>query len=284
MNLNNEDGKISLILIKAFKVKILTIIVLTSSILFSKVYYSKVEPYEVRNISSNVSGLVEFIDEDMIGKRLSNRAYLRIDSELDVKELKYIKDKLVYLKDTVTVNERMLENLKKSLLRKRENYKQIENLKIKSRIEKDREFYDLVSSENSYLGTQKEINSLKTQITDLKLRQAQLTRSIKDKNLSAKGFILYSIDVKVGQVVGMSTPLARIADTSKAILTIYLDESDVIGAKNRVVLIDGKKTEYKISRILNIADSKNISKYMAQIIIKSPKIFSKLAKIELEEK
>ncbi len=111
-----------------------------------------------------------------------------------------------------------------------------------------------------------------------------MTRSIKDKNLSAKGFILYSIDVKVGQVVGMSTPLARIADTSKAILTIYLDEADVSAARTRVVIINGEKTDYKISRILNIADSKNISKYMAQIIIKSPKIFSKLAKIELEEK
>jgi len=264
-------------------VKILTLILLTSSLLFSKIYYSKVEPYEVRNISSNVSGLVEFIDEDMIGKKLSSEAYIRIDSELDTKELKYIKDKLVYLRDTVVVNESILENLNKSLTRKRENYKQIENLKIKSRIEKDREFYDLVNSENSYLATQKEINSLKTQITDLKLRQAQLTRTVEDKNLSAKGFILYSIDVKVGQVVGMSTPLARIADTSRAILTIYLDEADVSGARTRGVIINGKKTNYKISRILNIADSKNISKYMAQIIIKSPKIFSKLAKIELEE-
>jgi len=274
----------TIILIKVLPVKILTLMLLMSSLLFSKVYYSKIEPYEVRNISSNVSGLVEFIDEDMIGKKLSSKAYIRIDSELDAKELKYIKDKLLYLRDTVAVNESMLENLKKSLIRKRENYKQIENLKIKSRIEKDREFYDLVSSENSYLATQKEINSLKTQITDLKLRQAQLIRTVKDKNLSAKGFILYSIDVKVGQVVGMSTPLARIADTSRAILTIYLDEVDVTDAKNRVVIIDGKKTNYKISRILNIADSKNISKYMAQIIIKSPKIFSKLAKIELEEK
>ena len=263
--------------------KILILILFTSSLLFSKVYYSKVEPYEVRNISSNVSGQVEFINEDMIGKKLSREAYICIDSELDVKELEYTKEKLVSLRDTVAVNESILQNLKKSLTRKRENYKQIENLKIKSRVEKDREFYDLVSSENSYLGTQKEINSLKTQITDLKLREAQLTRSIKDKNLSAKGFVLYSIDVRVGQVVGMSTPLARIADTSKAILTIYLDETDVADAKKRVVVIDGKKTNYKVSRILNIADSKNISKYMAQIIIKSPKIFSKLAKIELEE-
>ena len=274
----------TIILIKVLPVKILTLMLLMSSLLFSKVYYSKIEPYEVRNISSNVSGLVEFIDEDMIGKKLSSKAYIRIDSELDAKELKYIKDKLLYLRDTVAVNESMLENLKKSLIRKRENYKQIENLKIKSRIEKDREFYDLVSSENSYLATQKEINSLETQITDLKLREAQLTRTVKDKNLSAQGFILYSIDVKVGQVVGMSTPLAKIADISKAKLTIFLDESDVVDAKNRAIIIDGQKTDYKISRILNIADSKNISKYMAQIIIKSPKIFSKLAKIELREK
>ena len=274
----------TIILIKVLPVKILTLMLLMSSLLFSKVYYSKIEPYEVRNISSNVSGLVEFIDENMIGKKLSSKAYIRIDSELDAKELKYIKDKLLYLRDTVAVNESMLENLKKSLIRKRENYKQIENLKIKSRIEKDKEFYDLVSSENSYLATQKEINSLKTQITDLKLRQAQLTRTVKDKNLSAKGFILYSIDVKVGQVVGMSTPLARIADTSRAILTIYLDEVDVTDAKNRVVIIDGKKTNYKISRILNIADSKNISKYMAQIIIKSPKLFSRLVRVELRDR
>ena len=264
--------------------KILTLLLLTYSFLFSKVYYSKVEPYEFRNISSNVSGIVEFIDEDMIGKKLSDKAYIRIDSELDVKELTYIKDKLLYLRETVVVNESILGNLKESLSRKRDNYKKIENLKIKSRIEKDREFHDLVGSENLYLSTQKEINSLKTQITDLKLREAQLTRSIKDKNLSAKGFILYSIEVKVGQVVGMSTPLARIADTSRAILTIYLDEADVTDAKKRVVIIDGEKTKYKISRILNIADSKNISKYMAQIVIKSPKIFSKLAKVELEEK
>lgn len=274
----------TIILIKVLPVKILALLLLTSSLLFSKVYYSKVEPYEVRSISSNVSGIVEFIDEDMIGKKLSDKAYLKIDSELDFKELNYIKEKLFSLRDTVKVNEAILKNLKKSLNKKRENYIQIENLKIKSRVEKDREFYDLVSSENSYLGTQKEINSLKVQITDLKLRQAQLRRSVKDKNLSAKGFVLYSIDVKVGQVVGMSTPLARLADTSRAILTIYLDEADVADAKSRVVIIDGEKTDYKISRILNIADSKNISKYMAQIIIKSPKIFSKLAKIELEEK
>ena len=264
--------------------KVLIALFFMFSMLFSKVYYSKVEPYEVRNISSNVSGLVLFIDEDMIGEKLTSKAYIRIDSELDSKELVFIKDKLGYLKKTVEVNKNVLINLEKSLKRKRENYKRIENLKFKSVVEKDREYYDLVSSENLFLSTQKEIQNLKIQITDLKLREAHLQRSIKDKYLSDKGFVLYEISVKVGQVVGISTPLAKVADISRAKLTIYLDEVDVADVKNRVVYINGEKTSYKITRVLHIADTKNISKYMAQIIIKSPKLFSKLVKVELKDK
>ena len=255
---------------------------LTTTLLFSKVYYSKVEPYEVRDISSNVSGLVLFVDENMIGKKLSSASYIKIDSELDEKELKYIKDKLTYLKNTVSSNEKVLENLKELLKKKRDNYEKIKLLKIKSTVEKDREFYDLINSENQYLNTQKEINSLKIQISDLQLREAYLKRSVRDKNLKAKGFTLYSISVKPGQVVGVSTPLAKVADISKAKLTIFLDEEDLQGIENKTVYLDGKKSEYKVSRVLNIADSKNISKYMAQIIITSPDVFSKLMQVELK--
>ncbi len=263
--------------------KILTLLLLTYSFLFSKVYYSKVEPYELRSISSNVSGLVLFIDEDMIGEKLSSKPYLKIDAELDTHELRFIKDKLYFTRNTIVSNEKVLANLKKSLLKKRENYKRVEKLKIKSVVEKDREFHDLVSSENLYLNTQKEINNLKVQVTDLKLRQKQLQRSIQDKKLVAKDFVLYSILVKTGQVVGISTPLAQVADISNAKLTIFLDEEDVKEAKKKSVYIDGVKSKYKISRVLNIADSKNISKYKAQIIIDTPKLFSKLVQIELKD-
>jgi multidrug efflux pump subunit AcrA (membrane-fusion protein) len=262
-------------------VKILIILVFLTTFLFAKTYYSKIEPYELRYIASNVSGLVEYIDENLIGKKLSSKAYIKIDSKLDKQELGYLKEKLTSLENTVLVNENILQNMKETLLKKRKNYKQIEALKIKSRVEKDREFYELVASENSYLATQKEINSLKRQIADFKLRKAQLERSIKDKYLSNKGFVLYSIEVKVGQVVKPSTPLAKIADTSKAILTIYLDEDDLVELNDKVIYIDDKKTNYKMSRVSFIADAKNISKYKAQIIIDAPKVFSRLAKIDL---
>ncbi len=263
--------------------KVLLLILFFSSLLFSKVYYSKVEPYEMRDISSSVVGLVTFVDEDMIGKKLTNKPYLRMDATLNMQELKYIEDKLEYLRDMVAFNESILINFENVLSKKRKNYKRILILKIKSDIEKDREFHDLIASENQYLNTKKEINSLNVQITDLKYKAAYLKRTVSDKRLVAKDFVLYSILVKVGQVVGVATPLARVADVSSAKLTIYLDEKDVLTYKDKVIYIDAEKTAYKISRILNIADSKNISKYMAQIIIDAPKVFSKLVKVELRD-
>ncbi len=261
--------------------KILILLMLITSILFSKTYYAKVEPYEIRDISSSVSGLVLYINENKIGETLSNRAFIKIDSKLNKNELKSVSDKIEYMRDTVKNSETILYNLKKSLDKKRKNYKRIEQLSIKSTVEKDREFHDLVNSENLYLNTQKEINNLKVQITDLKFRKAQLIRNISDKKISAEGFTLYSIAVKPGQVVGIGTPLAKVANISFAKLTIYLDE--IKDVYNKVVYIDDKKTTYKVSRLLNIADSKNISKYMAQIIIDAPKLFSKLVKIELKD-
>lgn len=264
-------------------VKIFISIFFIITLSYAKVYYAKVEPYEVREISSNVSGLVVYANEDLIGKRLGEKSYIKIDSEIDLKELRSIKEKSTYTKSIIEINEAVLVNLEDTLSKKKENYKKIEPLKIKSSVEKDREYYDLITTENLYLATRKEIQNLKIEISNLKLKEAQLERTISDKNLIAQNFILYELSVKVGQVVGVSTPLAKIADDSKALLTIYLDEVDALNAKKSTLYIDGQKSQQKISRVLNIADSKNISKYMAQIVIESPKLFSKLVKVELKD-
>jgi len=268
---------------KGYKMKILLLFFLFVHSIFANVYYAKVEPYELRKISSSVSGEVLLSDENMLGKKLTNRPYIIIDSKLDKDELASINTKLKFMKRTLQSNEKILKNLDKTLVFKRKNYERVRSLKIKSQIEKDNEYYNLVNSENSYINTQKEINNLKINIADLELRKKQLLKTINDKQLRAKGFVLYSLEVKPGEVVSFATPLATIADTSKALLTIYLDDEDLMNLERRVIYIDGKKTDYKIDRVVKIADTKNISKYKAQIIIKAPKVFSKLAKIELKE-
>ncbi|SFV66943.1 hypothetical protein MNB_SM-6-438 [hydrothermal vent metagenome] len=257
--------------------------VIASIFLHAEVYYSKVEPYKLKNIASNVTGEVLRVREDMLGKKLFDEPFIIIDAEIDTAELADVESKLKDMRSMLQLNEATVKNLEAVLQKKRANYKKTQALTIKSRIDKDREFYDLIASENSLNATQKEIYSLKNSIADLELRRIQLQKSIRDKKVRQKGFVLYSIAVKEGQVVNIATPLATVADTSKALLTIYVDADELKNIKNKSVYIDGKKTTYKVSRVSKIADSINISKYRVQIIIDPPKIFSKLVKIELKE-
>ncbi|MFT7860224.1 MAG: HlyD family secretion protein [Sulfurimonas sp.] len=255
-----------------------------SSVLFADVYYSKVQPYEIRNISSNVSGEVLDVKENMLGKKLGNGVYIKIDDKLDRDELHDVKEKIALIKETIEINKKVLNNLNLSLEKKEQNYEKIAALKIKSKIEKDNEFYNLIASRNSALATKKEIYNLKIQLADLQLRQKQLEKTIADKNLRDKGLVLYSIDVKAGQVVSPGVSLAKVADVSKALLSIYVTEDELSNLADKEIYINDTKTSYKPARVLSIADEKNISKYLVQIVIKAPKVFSKLAKIELKEK
>lgn len=251
-------------------------------VLLAKEYYSKVEPYEVLTISSNVSGQVTFADEKKEGKVLDKKAYVKIDDKLDRIELNNVNKKIALLKNTLKLNEAMQRNYEEVLSKKQKNYENIKGLKTKSVIEKDRELYDLIGTQNTLISTQKEVDNLKVQINDLNLRAAQLRKSITDKSLSAKGFVLYALSVKEGQVVNPGMELSKVADISKAKLTIFLNTKDMQGAKSKAVYLNGKKTDYKIDRLWDIADAKHLSSYKAEIIIKAPKYFSELMKVELK--
>jgi multidrug resistance efflux pump len=262
---------------------LLLFLLIISLSLYAKEYYAKVEPYEVKTIAANVSGLVTFADEKREGGILDAKPYILIDDELDQIELEKNIAKIALLENTLTHNREMEKNYKLMLEKKQLNYDRVKALKIKSTVEKDKEFYDLVTTQNQYLGTLKEIENLQVQINDLKLRQAQLRRSIQDKRLSARGYVLYSLKVKEGQVVNLSTPLAEVADVSKAKLTVYLNAEDMKKATEQVIYLDGKKSEYRVSRLWNIADDTHLSSYKAEIVIEAPKNFSRLVKIEFKD-
>lgn len=262
--------------------RLLFVLLILTTIVEAKIYYAKVEPYEIRTISSNVSGVVTSADDSFLGKTLTKEHYIKIDSDIDERELRATKEKLMYITNALEMNEAILANLDDLLVKKRDNCREIESSGSKLTI--DKEFYDLIASENQHLNTLKEIQNFKVQISDLKLKQVKLRKTIADKNLAAEGFMLCEMFVKSGEFVEVSAPLAKIADVSKAKLTIYVDEDDTVNIENKTVYIDGEKTSYKVSRFLHIADSKDTSKYMVQIIIKSPELFSKLVKVELRDK
>ncbi len=262
--------------------KIFTLLLLSGVALFAKEYYSKVEPYEILTIASNVSGQVTFADEKREGKVLGAKAYVKIDDKLDRIELTNVDKKIALLKNTLKLNEAMQKNYEAILAKKQKNYDNIKTLKTKSVIDKDREFYDLVATQNTLITTEKEVDNLKVQINDLNLRAAQLRKSIADKSLSAKGYVLYALSVKEGQVVSPGMELSKVANISKAKLTVFLNAGDMKDAKKKTVYLNGKKTEYRIDRLWEIADATHLSSYKAEIIITAPKYFSELMKVELK--
>ena len=248
--------------------------------LYAKEYYAKTEPLELYTIASNVTAEVVMADRSKEGKLLGDEIYLRLDDELDRDELSEIAKKIALIEKTLTLNESVLKNLEAIVERKEKNYNRIKDLNIKSSIEKDREFFDLVATQNQYLSTQKEVNNLKIQLSDLKLRELRLNRTLRDKHLHAKGMVLYKLLVKEHQVVTMGTPLAKIADTSKARLIVYVHRDDIAGIDNKTIYLDGKKTDYRVNNVWNVADEVHLSSYKVEIVIDKPEIFSKLVKVE----
>ena len=126
------------------------------------------------------------------------------------------------------------------------------------------------------------IETISSQLSDTQLRLEQLKRSIRDKHVRAEGMVLYKLHAKKGQVVSPGMDLAEVADITKAKLTIFLNSDELEGAREKSIYINGKATGYKIDKIWPLSDEEHISSYKTEIIIPSPKQFSKLYKIEFK--
>ena len=261
---------------------IITSLFFLSSLMASE-YYSKVEPYRFYTLQSNVSGLIVKSDEKLEGKILSNEAFIRIDDELDQKELHILKAKKRNLEKSLELNEKMADNLAVMIAKKNENYERIKDLPIKSNVEKDKEFFDLSTTQNSQLATLEKLETIRSQINDTQLRIEQLKRAIKDKHLKAEGMVLYKLHVKKGQVVAPGMNLAEVADVSLGKLTIFLNMNALESAKRKTIYINDKPTKYKIDKIWPLSDAEHISSYKTEIIVKAPEQFSTLYKIEFKD-
>ncbi len=262
--------------------KKIILFILVSAVLSASEYYSKAEPYRFYILQANVPGLVIVADENLEGKRLSDENFIIIDNELDKKELSLLKQKKKNLENSLELNKKMSKNLSAMIKRKNENYERIKDLPIKSSVEKDKEFFDLATTQNQQLSTLEKIETIQSQLNDTKLRLAQLRRSINDKHVSAKGMILYKLHVKKGQVVAAGMSLAEIADITKAKLTIFLNLDEMKGIEKKTIYLNGEPTAYKIDKIWPLSDSEHISSYKTEILINAPKQFSQLYKIEFK--
>lgn len=261
----------------------IVILTLFFMVVQAKVFYAKVEPYEKFTISSTVSGEVSYINRDVEGRFIKSKLLLKVDDYLERKELQSLNNKLKLIEENIELNRVLKQNYKEIILKKEKNYNSIKELSIKSKVEKDRDYFDLMGSKNQLINVSQAIINLETQKSDLELRVITLKKTIREKNLRFKKRYVYKFLVQEGEMLTPAKPLIELYDTSKAKLIFYVSQKEKESIKKSTIYLDGKKTEYKIDKIWDIADSTHLSSYRAEIIIENQKEFSKLMSIEFKD-
>lgn len=231
------------------------LLLLTPLVIFAKVHYAKVEPYESVTLKSAVSALVLDVDLEAEGSVVDQKRVIYLDDYLDKINLKTSKETLLILHET--------------LKRKESYFQRIDKLKTTSAAQKDEAFYSFASAKTQYL--------------DMQYKIAQLEDSIEKKSIVLKNMYLYEIMVRKGDYVSPGSPLATVADVSRAKLVLFLEPEELDQIEQKTVYLNGEKTAYKVDKVWRVADEKFISSYRAEIYIPAPEgSFSELMKVEIK--
>lgn len=235
--------------------RIISFIFLATSFLFGMEYYSKLEPYNSYVIKSAVSGKVVYTNDNIEGKLLNKKTKIvELDNAVDKVELAQTKKKLEVLNSMLDIQQK--------------NYNRLNKISSKSAFEKDNQKIQVLNLQSSK--------------TDLVIKIANLKDSIKNKELFENKIYIYNISVKKGDYVTPGTLLYEAKDLTKGKLEIFIPIADYEEIQNKTIYIDGEKSDLKINKIYEVADSKHISSYKCEIVIEKPKTFSRLVKIEFK--
>ena len=221
---------------------------------FAYEFYAKLEPIESFQVKSSVNGKVIYSNDEIEGFKAKNTKIIEIDSYVDRIDLVQSNNKLKAIDNMMKI-----ENI---------NYNRLLKVSSKSGFEKDNQKLKVINFE--------------TTKSDILVKIANLKDSIKNKKLIEKSNYIYNISVKKGDYVNPGTLLYESKDLSKGKLEIFVPISDVDKIKDKTIYLDDKKTNLKINKIYDVADSKHISSYKTEIVIDNPKTFSRLVKIEFK--
>ena len=247
--------------------KYILILISTITIIFANEYYSKAKPIWSYKISSEVSGKVIYSDDFSEGKFGTNIPIIKIFDTLDRLDLNSTYIEYANLKEMVSITTKLYKIDEKA-------YNKIKKLSTYSQTQKDAKLMKMLSSKTTFLNQ-------KTNLAKLNLKIKTLEDRIDKKNIKVDSrYYVYKIYPHVGDFINFGSPLIEIQDLSKARLTIFVTKDDLEAIEDKIIYLDGEKTDYKVDKVIKVADSINISSYKVEIIIKKPKLFSQLVKIE----
>jgi glycerol-3-phosphate cytidylyltransferase-like family protein len=232
--------------------KILLICLFVISSVFANEYYAKLEPLESYSIKSAVSGKVIYSNSKIEGLKANNSTIIEIDSQVNKIELEQSKNKLRLIDEMIKIE--------------KNNYDRLNQVSSKSAFEKDTQKLKVINLESSR--------------ADMLIKIETLKDTIANKKLVEKSNYIFNIAVKDGDYVNAGTLLYEAKDLSKGKLEIFVPIAQIEEIKNKEIFLDGVKSDIKISKIYDIADTTNISSYKVELILDNVKTFSRLVKIE----
>lgn len=217
-------------------------------------YYAKLEPFESYTVKSSVSGKVIYANSDIEGNFAKNSTIIKVDSALNEIELEESRKKLSYINNMIKIEDT--------------NYERLNKVSSKSAFEKDSQKLKVINYES--------------QKADLVIKIETLKDTIKNKKLVEKSNYIFNIAVKEGDYVSPGTLLYEAKDLSKGKLEIFIPITDIEEIKNKDIYIDGNKSDVKINKIYEVADTTHISSYKVELVLNNVNKFSRLVKVEFK--
>ncbi len=239
--------------------KILTFALLSFSTLFAKEYMAQIKAYEMYEIKSQTSGIVEFVNKTLETSYIPNKTLLlKIDSKDESIELLGQENSLVTQKEIVKI--------------KKENYLAKNRIKQLSQYDKNNEKLSFLEAKKELITSKKTINKLQNEI--------------KKKIFYIENRYISLISVKKGEYVNIADNLFTMYDISKLKITLYLSNKEIANIKNQTLYIEGKKSDFAIDKISKIKDKQKVSRYKVEFIKTNTNtknyFFDTVVKVELK--
>lgn len=222
------------------KIKFLVylIFILNSSNLFAISYMGKIEPFTTYTISSEISGIVTFVD--------STKEF----SSIDTKELIISidsSDEDIQIESST----QSLSNLKEILIIQKQNYENKSKVKQLSPYDKNNEKLAYLQTKQTYIET--------------KLNSKTLKNQKRKKEFYVKNKYLGKIYKNQGELINIGDVLFQYYDFSKIKIILYIKPEDIKNIKNKKIFIDNKKSEFSISKISKIRDKYRVSTFEVEL-------------------
>jgi len=229
-------------------------------------YEARVEAFKTYHIKAPINGEVVISNKNLESKELNSSLIVKIDDKVERSELNNLNNQINLIKEEI-------KDLKEVVKRKKELFLRYKNLTSKSLQEKDLKFFDYINSKNQLL-------NLKSQLSSLYSQKVKILDTIDKKNIKFTGY-LYSVSVEKGDYVNIGMEVALGYDISKEKIDIYVPIEKIDEIKNKKVYINGKKSNFKISKIFIVPDTQYITSYKVELVGNGLKI-GEVVKVEFK--